>query len=60
MTQTSIAQARFILSICHKCCGCNRLEDMRFDGVKQCNNFRKAKGMEVEEWRKCNIGLQKN
>jgi len=60
MIQTSIAQARFILSVCYKCCGCDRLEDVNFDGVKQCNNFRDAKGTEVKEWEKYDTGPQKN
>ena len=33
-------------SLCSKCLGCQKLEDMRFAGVFECNNFR---NMESDE-----------
>ncbi len=41
-----IAQAKFILSLCYKCLGCNQLEIPNFPGVRQCKNLREAKGIE--------------
>ncbi len=37
-----IDKARFVLTLCNKCLGCNRLEDENFRGDNNCRNFHKG------------------
>ena len=37
-----VDQAALVLTQCHKCAGCNRLEQESFRGDDKCQNYRKA------------------
>ena len=53
-----MANAKFYLSICSKCFGCNKIENLNFTGVQKCSNYREAKGIEeVERWQQQKINL---
>ncbi len=37
-----INDCKLAMTICYKCYGCNKLEDMNFTGVKECEVYRDA------------------
>lgn len=39
---SGIDQARYMLTLCYRCLGCNKLESEEFKGVNQCNEFRRG------------------
>lgn len=47
--------ARFIFSLCYKCLGCPKLEELDFEGVKKCANYKKneveVKATEFDKYR---------
>ncbi len=42
----TMMRARFTISICMHCLGCNKLEDINFPGERKCKDFKEAKGLE--------------
>lgn len=53
----SVIKAKFILSKCKDCLGCNRIENRLFPGVIKCNYYRDARGYDLE---KLQHGQQRN
>ncbi len=57
----SMIKAKFILSKCKDCLGCNRLENRYFPGVMKCEYYRDARGDDFEklQYGKQRDGLRK-
>ncbi len=45
-----LAKAKYILSKCKDCLGCNRLEDRFFPGLMKCEYYRDARGDVFEKY----------
>lgn len=40
---TAVDKAKYMLTLCYKCIGCNKLEDEEFKCTKECKHFRRYK-----------------